>query len=88
MADKLESLKKDLRSVLLTEKNGIAINRLDREYRDVTGSGIEFNRSEHRNLQSFLETIPDTVRIVKLVAFLRIEAFAFFPDFRIVNSNL
>ena len=65
MADKLENLKKDLRSVLLTEKNGIHIGRLDREYRDMIGCGIAFNRSQFPTLESFLMSIPDTVSITK-----------------------
>lgn len=65
MADQLESLKTDLRSVLLTEKNGIDIHRLDREYRDVTGGSISYNRAQYRSLEAFLLTIPDTVRIQK-----------------------
>ena len=31
----LEKTKKQLRSVLLSEKNGVAAERLDREYRDL-----------------------------------------------------
>ena len=65
MADELESLKSDLRSVLLTEKNGILISRLDREYRDVMGDSIRYDRKQHRSLESFLLTLPDTVRIAK-----------------------
>ena len=64
MDDKLENLKTDLRSLLLTEKSGISIKRLDQEYREVTGGGIEYDRKKHRSLETFLiEELPDAVRI-------------------------
>lgn len=65
MADKLESMKSDLRSLLLTEKNGILIGRLDHVYQEVMGEGIDYDRKKYRTLESYLSTLSDTVRITK-----------------------
>lgn len=62
---RLESLKSDIRSVLLTEKNGVSISRLDREFMDVMGCRIEYDRRQYGSLEAFLLTLPDTVRITK-----------------------
>ena len=65
MANKLESLKRDLRVLLSIEKNGILIDQLKREYRQVTGSTIEYDRKQHQSLEAFLLSLPDMVKITK-----------------------
>ena len=65
MANKLESLKRDLRVLLSIKKNGILIGQLKCEYRQVTGSTIEYDRKQYQSLEAFLLSLPDTVKITK-----------------------
>ena len=37
-ADPIEKTKKHLRSVLISEKGGVALNRLERDYRELVSS--------------------------------------------------
>lgn len=58
----MESFKHDLRGVLIAEKEGIKINYLAKEFRDLTGEEIEekYDHNLYSNLKEFLQSIPDT----------------------------
>lgn len=58
-----QSLRKDLRSVLMSEKDGIEITRLNSEFNDLIGKNIQFDRNRYPTLESFLMTLTDTCRI-------------------------
>jgi len=61
----MESFKKDLRSCLIAEKLGIPIGRLDKEYYDLTQEHIEYDRNLYPTLKDFLQSIPDTCKVVE-----------------------
>lgn len=60
-----ESFKQDLRSVLMSEKNGVNILRLNLDYRDLVGKNIDFDRRLYADLESFICTLTDTCYISK-----------------------
>lgn len=63
----LDQFKKDLRSVLISEKGGIHISRVNAEYRDLVGENIKYNYRNYPNLESYLLTLTDTCRIRRYV---------------------
>ena len=67
--NELERFKTDLRSVLLQAKSGIPMHRLNSEYRDLMGSNIQYDRRLYQTLDSYLLTMPDTVKLRRFVLF-------------------
>ena len=59
----LERTKKQLRSVLLSEKGGVAADQLERDYRDLVGETIPTRRLGFPTLEAFLRSLPDTCSI-------------------------
>nr|XP_055061819.1 tudor domain-containing protein 7A [Misgurnus anguillicaudatus]XP_055061820.1 tudor domain-containing protein 7A [Misgurnus anguillicaudatus]XP_055061821.1 tudor domain-containing protein 7A [Misgurnus anguillicaudatus] len=59
----LELVKKMLRAVLQSSKNGVAITRLQRDYRELTGDVIPHRKFGHSSLENFLYSIPGVVRL-------------------------
>ena len=59
----LEQTKKNLRSVLLSEKYGVLLDRLEREYYDLLGQTIPITQLGFHNVESFLRSIPDVCSI-------------------------
>ncbi|XP_076996044.1 tudor domain-containing protein 7 [Tamandua tetradactyla] len=54
---------KMLRAVLQSHKNGIALPRLQGEYRSLTGDWIPFKQLGHPTLEAYLRSMPAVVRI-------------------------
>ena len=58
-----ESVKKILRSVLLSSKEGVPVGRLQAEYRSLCGEPIPHRALGHPGLEDFLRSIPAVVRM-------------------------
>uniref|UniRef100_A0A4X1UNT1 Tudor domain-containing protein 7 n=1 Tax=Sus scrofa TaxID=9823 RepID=A0A4X1UNT1_PIG len=54
---------KMLRAVLQSHKNGIALPRLQGEYRSLTGDWIPFKQLGYSTLEAYLRSVPAVVRI-------------------------
>lgn len=54
---------KMLRAVLQSHKNGIALPRLQGEYRSLTGDWIPFKQLGYPTLEAYLRSVPAVVRI-------------------------
>lgn len=59
----LDTTKKILRSILNTVKNGLSVNELQKQYRELEGRYIPYQQLGYNNIRSFLGAIPDTVYI-------------------------
>ncbi|XP_033640298.1 uncharacterized protein LOC117300681 [Asterias rubens] len=62
-ASKKESVNRNLRSVLITEKAGVALNRLQGEYQALLGETIPFKEFGFPSLEAYLKSIPAVVSI-------------------------
>ncbi|XP_022091108.1 uncharacterized protein LOC110979538 [Acanthaster planci] len=62
-ASKLEMVNRTLRGVLLSEKGGVAINRVQGDYRDFTGTSLPFKEFGYASLEAFLRSIPNVVSL-------------------------
>lgn len=58
-ADPIEKTKKHLRSVLISEKGGVALNRLERDYRELVGQSLPYQALGFHSTTALLEAIPD-----------------------------
>ncbi|XP_004711050.1 tudor domain-containing protein 7 [Echinops telfairi] len=54
---------KMLRAVLQSHKNGIALPRLQGEYRSLTGDWIPFKQLGHPTLEAYLRSVPAVARV-------------------------
>ena len=63
--DELKEIKSFLRSVLITEIGGLTVSKLLWDYKNLVGSTIPFEKYGFTNFKSFLETLPDTVRLYR-----------------------
>uniref|UniRef100_A0A672S1I7 Tudor domain-containing protein 7A-like n=1 Tax=Sinocyclocheilus grahami TaxID=75366 RepID=A0A672S1I7_SINGR len=59
----MELVKKMLRAVLQSSKHGVAMARLQGDYRALTAEVIPYRQFGHANLESFLRSIPGVVRL-------------------------
>ena len=59
----MDSFRKDLRGVLIADKNGIPIHRLNREYKDLTGEDIKWDYKQYHSLHDFLLSLSDACEI-------------------------
>ncbi|KNC29642.1 hypothetical protein FF38_08672 [Lucilia cuprina] len=59
----LTEVKAILKSLVLSSPDKITIEQLNRDYRDVEGQIIPFRRLGYGNLEEFLRSIPDTLRV-------------------------
>ncbi len=59
----VELVKKMLRAVLQSSKHGVAMARLQGDYRALTGEVIPYRQFGHGGLESFLRSIPGVVRL-------------------------
>lgn len=57
----LKSTKAMIRSVLISEKDGVAASRFMRDYREITGEQIPFRKFGHGSLEEFIRSIKDVV---------------------------
>lgn len=64
----VELVKKMLRAVLQSSKHGVAMARLQGDYRALTGEMIPYRQFGHANLESFLRSIPGVVRLERSIA--------------------
>uniref|UniRef100_H3B4S9 Tudor domain-containing protein 7 n=1 Tax=Latimeria chalumnae TaxID=7897 RepID=H3B4S9_LATCH len=58
-----ELVSKMLRAVLQSSKNGVALSRLQGEYRGLTGEFIPFKQLGYPTLEAFLKSIPSVVKM-------------------------
>lgn len=58
-----ESIKKMLRSVLQSSKNGVSISSLQSEYCSLCGEIIPLKKLGYSNLEDYLRSIPTVVRL-------------------------
>jgi len=58
-ADLIEKTKKHLRSVLISEKGGVALDRLEKDYRDLVGQSLPYQALGFHSTTALLEAIPD-----------------------------
>ena len=62
--DKLrDKVKKDLRAMLISAPLGVPAHIFSKDYRQMNGKEIPFRELGHRNLDEFVFSIPDVVRI-------------------------
>ncbi|KAF7686643.1 tudor domain-containing protein 7A [Silurus meridionalis] len=59
----VDSVKKMLRAVLQSSKGGVALCRVQSDYRALTGDFIPNAQLGYRNLENFLRSIPDVVQL-------------------------
>ncbi|KAL2098291.1 hypothetical protein ACEWY4_007498 [Coilia grayii] len=59
-------VKKLLRAVLQSSRDGVSLSRLQSDYRDLTGNFIQYKRMGYRSLEEFLKTMPSVVRLSNL----------------------
>ncbi|XP_070841564.1 tudor domain-containing protein 7A [Chaetodon trifascialis] len=62
MADS-ESIKKMLRSVLQSSKDGVSVSRLQSEYRSLCGETIPLKKLGYSRLEDYLQSIPSVVHL-------------------------
>ncbi|XP_038051619.1 uncharacterized protein LOC119724583 [Patiria miniata] len=62
-ASKLEMVCRTLRGVLLSEKGGVAIHRLQGDFRELTGTPLQFKEFGYPSLEAFLQSIPHVVSL-------------------------
>lgn len=58
-----ESIKKMLRSVLQSSKDGVAVSRLQAEFRSLCGDVIPLKALGFSRLEDYLRSIPTVVRL-------------------------
>ena len=61
----IAEIKKNLRSTLLPNKNGLVLGVLEAEYRHFFGEDIPFRRLGFKDLVTFLSNLPDVMTICK-----------------------
>ncbi|XP_048827345.1 tudor domain-containing protein 7B-like isoform X1 [Brienomyrus brachyistius] len=59
----VELLKKMLRAVLQSNKNGVSLSRLQSEYKSLTGEFIPHKQMGYPSLDSFLNSMPSVVKM-------------------------
>jgi len=57
--DSIEKTKKHLRSVLISEKGGVALDRLEMDYRELVGQSLPYQALGFHSTTALLEAIPD-----------------------------
>ena len=55
----LERVKKNLRPTLISQKGGVTLDRLNRDYSELMGEGIPFRNLQFQTMEAFLQSIPD-----------------------------
>ncbi|CAK8673222.1 tudor domain-containing protein 7-like [Clavelina lepadiformis] len=63
MPETIDSVKKNLRSVLISSKDGVRATKLQGEYRELAGSYIPHSKFGFHSLDEFLSTLKDVVRL-------------------------
>jgi hypothetical protein len=55
----LERVKKNLRPTLISQKGGVSLDRLNRDYSELMGEGIPFRQLQFQSMETFIHSIPD-----------------------------
>lgn len=63
MEKELNNVKVMLRSVLTSSKGGVPAHVLQRDYREATFESLPYQKFGYRNLDAFIESMPDVVKI-------------------------
>lgn len=79
MADS-ESVKKLLRSVLQSSKEGVSVSTLQSEYRSLCGESINLKKLGYSRLEDYLQSIPSVVRLVSCMGQVRLVEVIYFTD--------
>ena len=64
--NKLKEAKQLIRSLLLTEKNGLILTALEKEYMNLVGTALPFKQFEFQDSLSFIKSISDAVEVDQL----------------------
>ena len=64
--NKLKDAKQLIRSLLLTEKNGLILTALEKEYMNLVGTVLPFKQFGFHDSLSFIKSISDTVEADQL----------------------
>jgi hypothetical protein len=59
----LDKTKKELRSLLISAPRGVAVSLLAKDYKMVMGKELPYREMGCRNIEQFIQSIPDTVRV-------------------------
>lgn len=59
----LGKLKKELRSLLISAPRGVALPLLAKDYKMVMGKELPYREMGYRNLEQFIDSVPDTIRL-------------------------
>ena len=62
MEQRLELVKKEIRSLLESRKGGCTVSELQRDYKSFSGRECPFREFGHRSFREFVDAIPDVVR--------------------------
>lgn len=60
----LTEVKAILKSLVLSSPEKITVERLNHDYRDMEGQLIPFRQLGYGNLEQFLHSIPDTLKVI------------------------
>lgn len=64
--DELTVIKVDLRALVISCPNGMTIQRLERDYREMVGKSIPFTKLGFNKLEQFLKSLTDTLTVIIL----------------------
>ena len=59
----LDKVKKDIRAILISAPLGVPAHIFAKDYRQMNGREIPFRELGHRDLDSFIFSLPDVIRI-------------------------
>ena len=59
----LDKTKKELRSLLISAPRGVAVSLLAKDYKMVMGKELPYREMGYRNIEQFIQSIPDTIRV-------------------------
>lgn len=80
--DELSIIKVDLRGVLISCPQGMTIQRLERDYRELVGNSIPFSRMGFNRCEHFLRSLTDTLTVIFCYKSIVLHITKFFLDFR------
>ena len=63
LAKKLESVKKEIRSLLLSAPVGLTVRELTNDFSEFLGKPLPWRQLNYNNAEEFLHDMPDTVEI-------------------------
>ena len=59
----LDKTKKELRSLLISAPRGVALTLLAKDYKMVMGKELPYRQFGYRNIEEFIRSVPDTIRV-------------------------